>query len=1298
MAAFRAMGSGQGPFCPVCGYPHFPFCAGNQLLPPNPPTHVSFQGHLPQRPELRPPVHSPFPSSHPGAFIPTAPHPSSFTGQPVLNRGNPLSNLEPQTPPVKVLLSHQLQQNGKSAGFQDSAARDHGLQQSFHSQVQCSDSFHPSVPLSGMKSGSQSSQFPRTLAPSNLHSNVTRSPARGWFQGEGRDSGNVPTMPEWFDQKRRATTTSTAPNTQDNRGELGPPVSTFSSSTFKAELPVQRMVSPARVERDRQIGFMDGHMLDKQPCETRVREDLQGMTGDRSSVPQQGLHLRSDVIGHGGAQGVGRQDFGVKALQMKGGLQATFERLEGLKGGVGDGERRQWVPPSSEITSCSFGEQVNASRSVGHPRNSIMVDTAVGREEQLLREQHGLLDDSPEGNLIFRHRPFLGRPAEQQNDFGFVRGGPQITGDLRHGVGVGDKHYSGDKVSDGEQNLFYGNQNPPDDGRRSSEQNGQEEHTPPQDELDELYYLKHFPQHHDGQDTVQPVNPGNQFSDGRPFQSFTPSVQQAAMQGSFQETPVNSQPWPGDKRNTGTQHPDQLTHRVPPSHLQCQGSRPSQPHFQSQERTRHQNLEAQQDYFQQSFHMQSRPLPLPLASTVRELPHGPPVDFQTPNNRYQQGHGLQQSPGPGHSQLPPHQFSGNTHPNNIQQPGQSTHVQSQHHLGDSQRQPQHPLSGSINTEPVLQNQGSTVHHVQQIGPSPVSSFHLNAQGMHQQYGITSVPQQQASIPDGGSEKPQVSVGLGRVPHPPQLDSVGPLYYPPLPPPASAPPPPPPPPHSPPPSHSPPPAPPPVGSPVKEPVTFNLAGTASAVPPSIGVKQPDYEDHHLGFHYRPPHSSLHQPVPSVTSPGSGFSNLGTPYMQSAYGQQFGAQQFVSQVKEQPKFVNAVSIFRKPGRLSRPERLVVILRGLPGSGKSYLAKALRDVELMNGGTAPRIHSIDDYFMSEVEKEEEDSTPSSGPTMRGKKRVLKKVMEYCYEPGMEETYRASMLKAFRKTLEEGMFSFVIVDDRNVLVADFAQFWAIAKRSGYEVYLLEAPYKDPAGCVARNVHNFTPEQIQRMAQHWEVAPPFYLQLDISSLFRGDELNAQDITEVEMDADDMEREADEQDENFKLSRDPSPPSADIGEETPKKGDRWQTIGKEAKENHPKPVKRRKVKVESDSESSSDGEGVQNNALSGLMMAYGKKDKRVQWADQKGSNTGSKGFSIGSVADKEGTLLIGPGPGYNSASNPIGEDEERPHVENDVKHTTKFLQQYRAEQETFKAVFARRRHRVGGFDDDENGE
>lgn len=47
------------------------------------------------------------------------------------------------------------------------------------------------------------------------------------------------------------------------------------------------------------------------------------------------------------------------------------------------------------------------------------------------------------------------------------------------------------------------------------------------------------------------------------------------------------------------------------------------------------------------------------------------------------------------------------------------------------------------------------------------------------------------------------------------------------------------------------------------------------------------------------------------------------------------------------------------------LFLFFFGLSGSGKSYLAKMLRDIEVENGGSAPRIHSMDDYFMIEVEK---------------------------------------------------------------------------------------------------------------------------------------------------------------------------------------------------------------------------------------------------------------------------------------------------------------------------------------------
>lgn len=127
-------------------------------------------------------------------------------------------------------------------------------------------------------------------------------------------------------------------------------------------------------------------------------------------------------------------------------------------------------------------------------------------------------------------------------------------------------------------------------------------------------------------------------------------------------------------------------------------------------------------------------------------------------------------------------------------------------------------------------------------------------------------------------------------------------------------------------------------------------------------------------------------------------------------------------EKPKIIDASHIIKHPHRANRPDCIVIILRGLPGSGKSYLAKMLRDLEVENGGNAPRIHSMDDYFMTEVEKIEETEVSKSSGSVRGKKQIAKKVIEYCYEPEMEEAYRSSMLKAFKKTLDEGVFSFII------------------------------------------------------------------------------------------------------------------------------------------------------------------------------------------------------------------------------------------------------------------------------------
>ncbi|CAL1368183.1 unnamed protein product [Linum trigynum] len=404
---------------------------------------------------------------------------------------------------------------------------------------------------------------------------------------------------------------------------------------------------------------------------------------------------------------------------------------------------------------------------------------------------------------------------------------------------------------------------------------------------------------------------------------------------------------------------------------------------------------------------------------------------------------------------------------------------------------------------------------------------------------------------------------------------------------------------------------------------------------------------------------------------------------------------------PMIVDASHLFKQPYRANRPDHIVIILRGLPGSGKSYSAKMMRDMEVEGGGDAPRIHSMDDYFMTEVERVEESNVSKSSNSTRHKKQIVKTVVEYCYEPEMEEVYRESMLKAFKKTLEEGSFRLVIVDDRNLRVADFAQFWAIAKRSGYEVYISEAAYKDPGGCAARNVHGFTLDDIQKMAGQWEEAPSMYMKLDVKSLFNGDDLKENGIQEFDMDTEDTEENQSSQ-LQVGLPEKTVVPSVGEGiahasvsaiDVKPRDGEEDQMVGvKELGKS-----KWSEDFDEDDRKGHGDLKGKSANALSGLIQAYGKKGKSVHWNDQM-ANTG---FSIGAVKKANmHSLVIGPGAGYNLKSNRLPEDESLTTITGQsssrkTRRQSGFQERLRAEQESFKAVFDRRKQRIGVLDFDE---
>lgn len=50
----------------------------------------------------------------------------------------------------------------------------------------------------------------------------------------------------------------------------------------------------------------------------------------------------------------------------------------------------------------------------------------------------------------------------------------------------------------------------------------------------------------------------------------------------------------------------------------------------------------------------------------------------------------------------------------------------------------------------------------------------------------------------------------------------------------------------------------------------------------------------------------------------------------------------------------------------DRIVILMRGPPGSGKSYVAKLIKEKEAEMGGSA-RILSVDDYFTTETDFEQ-------------------------------------------------------------------------------------------------------------------------------------------------------------------------------------------------------------------------------------------------------------------------------------------------------------------------------------------
>lgn len=59
----------------------------------------------------------------------------------------------------------------------------------------------------------------------------------------------------------------------------------------------------------------------------------------------------------------------------------------------------------------------------------------------------------------------------------------------------------------------------------------------------------------------------------------------------------------------------------------------------------------------------------------------------------------------------------------------------------------------------------------------------------------------------------------------------------------------------------------------------------------------------------------------------------------------------------------------------------------------------------------------------------------------------MEYEYEAVMEKSYQDSLVKAFKKTINDGYFNFLIVDSINDKLVHFEEMTNFAKLKGFQV-----------------------------------------------------------------------------------------------------------------------------------------------------------------------------------------------------------------------------------------------------------